>query len=529
MTVGLDERERRAMAIRKSGTALKHLETLFNVGTIGTLTDGQLLERFATDRGECRELAFAALVERHGPIVLRVCRGVLRDEHDAHDAFQATFLALARKAEALCTRESLGPWLHQAAHRAAFHDRSARLRRRAHERAAAGLRPERVDLGDDHNGVERLIHEEIDRLPARFRCVVVLCDLEGRSREQAARHLGCAVGTVKSRLTRAREKLRGRLVRRGVASGAGGVTVLLAGAPRTVPPSLAETTVSYAAGHAARAGAVPAPVVALTEGVLTSMFLSKLKIAVSITIIAATLTVGIVAFAQQKDDRSQATPVEPTPAVDDDWTYEVIATKAGMEPRKLAVVRLPIADAVRINAPGAVIVFEPKRLAPKAGDAQVLERYRRALLKQVDEDAVLAALRKAGITQEVNGLLKDATCVACHRTADGSSIEAVNALLRNATGTHAEVLRAIEQLSKHPARDQPAAPKAVDNRPRESTRDQAATPKASEKQPRELERKNQPQTAAAAKSGPGDRLDQLEKKVDSILEMLKAPSRKSDQ
>src|SRR5579871_5985859 len=113
------------MADKINGNARLRLRSLFNVGAIGALSDGQLLERFATGLGEPRELAFAALVERHGPLVLRVCRSVLRDDGAAEDAFQATFLALARKAELLWAQDSLAPWLHQAAYRAALHDRSA--------------------------------------------------------------------------------------------------------------------------------------------------------------------------------------------------------------------------------------------------------------------------------------------------------------------------------------------------------------------------------------------------------------------
>ena len=107
------------MAIGKDGAVRRQLRTLFNVGTVRELTDGQLLERFATDRGEAAELAFAVLVERHGPMVLRVCRGVLADPHDAQDAFQATFLVLVKRARGLWVRDSIGPWLHQVAYRTA--------------------------------------------------------------------------------------------------------------------------------------------------------------------------------------------------------------------------------------------------------------------------------------------------------------------------------------------------------------------------------------------------------------------------
>src|SRR3954471_10456797 len=128
----------------------RYVRMLFDAGTAGGLTDGQLLERFTARGGEAAELAFAALVERHGPMVFRVCRSVLRDPHEAHDAFQATFLVLVRRAGSLWVRESLGPWLHQVAYRVASCARSAEARRRRHERRAAersgaGVREEVCD------------------------------------------------------------------------------------------------------------------------------------------------------------------------------------------------------------------------------------------------------------------------------------------------------------------------------------------------------------------------------------------------
>src|SRR5262249_26048755 len=154
-------------------------------GTVGDLTDGQLLERFATGHGEVAELAFAAIVERHGPVVLRVCRAILRDEHEAQDAFQATFLVLVRKARRLRGRDSPGPWLHQVAYLAACCARKAAGRRRAHERRAAEMSRARDDAGGDPEGLGEAIHDEIARLPERYRIPLVLCDLEGRTHEQA--------------------------------------------------------------------------------------------------------------------------------------------------------------------------------------------------------------------------------------------------------------------------------------------------------------------------------------------------------
>ena len=127
------------MAKERNGATLRHIQTLFSVGTVGGLTDGQLLEWYPNRTGEAAELAFAALVERHGPMVLRVCREVLRNEHEAHDAFQATFLVLVRRAGSLWVRDSLAPWLHQVALRVAWCARSATARRRRHERKAAEM------------------------------------------------------------------------------------------------------------------------------------------------------------------------------------------------------------------------------------------------------------------------------------------------------------------------------------------------------------------------------------------------------
>ena len=199
------------MAIRPKGAIQRQLRTVFNLGAIRELTDGQLLERFATRRGEAAELAFAALVERHGPMVLRVCEHALGDRHDAEDSFQATFLILVKKARSLWVRDSLGPWLHRVAHRVAARAGRASARRREHERQAAELRPAMVSERGDWNELFSLLHDEIDRLPERYRVPVVLCDVQGLTHEKAARHLGWPVGTVKSRLAQARELLRGRL------------------------------------------------------------------------------------------------------------------------------------------------------------------------------------------------------------------------------------------------------------------------------------------------------------------------------
>ena len=296
------------MAIGKNGAAARQLRTLFNLGTIRELTDGQLLERFATGGGEAAELAFAALVERHGPMVLRVCRGVLTDPHDTQDAFQATFLVLVKKARGLWVRDSLGPWLHQVAYRTASCARLAAARRHRHEKCAAALRQEaRVEAHqDDLAGV---LHEEIERLPERFRAPLVLCDLEGRSHEQAARHLGWPVGTVKSRQARGRQRLRERLRRRGVGPDAAVLTVVLRpdGAPTLISPALVDSTIKAATQRVAVPAIIPGSAASLAQGVIRSMSITQwLKASSLVLVIGVTASsAGLLAHIAASDNQPQ--------------------------------------------------------------------------------------------------------------------------------------------------------------------------------------------------------------------------------
>ena len=248
---------------------------LFAVGAVGGLSDGHLLERFATLDGDAAELAFAALVERHGPMVLRVARAVLRDEHGANDAFQATFLLLARKARSLWVRDSLGPWLHAVAFRVASQSRSAEVRRSRHERAAS--RPEAVESREwDRDDLARLIHEEIGRLPQPYRLAVVTCHLEGLTQHEAARCLGWPIGTLQSRLARGRRGLRDRLERRGLAPS----LMLLAGKLAPVPPALVASTAKAAATltlGGSTSGVIAPTVLAMIETTTRGMLMTKLK------------------------------------------------------------------------------------------------------------------------------------------------------------------------------------------------------------------------------------------------------------
>jgi len=179
-------------------------------------SDEQLIDQFLTGQKEDSERAFETLLKRHGPMVLGVCRHVLRRDQDAEDAFQATFLVLARKAGTIHNREILGCWLYEVAYRTAI---------RARERRARSTpRMEIPEVAESHSGPENaasrnelrlLLRAEVDGLPAKYRSLVLHTYMEGKSNEQVARLLRCPVGTVKGRLSRARDLLRARLSRRG--------------------------------------------------------------------------------------------------------------------------------------------------------------------------------------------------------------------------------------------------------------------------------------------------------------------------
>ena len=177
------------------------------------MTDGQILECFITRRDEA---AFEALVRRHGPMVLGVCRRILRNTHDAEDAFQATFLVLARKAPSIGQRELVGNWLYGAAYRAALEAKAAR--RRVRERQVSAMpEPEAAAEAQDWVDLRPVLDQELSRLPDKYRVPVALCDLQGRTRRDVARQLGIPAGTLSGRLATARRVLASRLARVGVA------------------------------------------------------------------------------------------------------------------------------------------------------------------------------------------------------------------------------------------------------------------------------------------------------------------------
>ncbi len=273
--------------------------------------DAALLERFVLHRDE---RAFAALVERHGPLVLGVCRRVLRDAHDAEDAFQATFLVLARKAGSLRRPGSLGPWLHGVAYRTALkaRARSARCRTqevREHDRAGGDPAEEAA-----WRDLRPVLDDAIDGLPERYRVPFVLCYLEGKTNAEAAEHLCCPRGTIATRLARARDRLRASLGRRGVTLPAGVFAVLPARATSAGPvaPELARSFARAAAAVAA-GRAAPTPALSLMKGVTLTMLTRRLRAVVAV--LAAALGVGAASWSLAHRARAAGDDVLPPPAV----------------------------------------------------------------------------------------------------------------------------------------------------------------------------------------------------------------------
>jgi RNA polymerase sigma factor (sigma-70 family) len=253
-------------------------------------SDAQLLTQFVTARDEA---AFAALVRRHGPMVLGVSRRILNHVQDAEDVFQATFLVLARKAHAVVQRETVGTWLYRVAFRTAQEARSMRARRRAKEGQVANL-PLQEGAAVDVQDWRPILDEELDGLPEKYRAPLVLCDLESRPRKEAAEQLRIPEGTLSSRLAKARKMLAIRLARRGVTLTAGALAAALgqdAFSASVSGPLVVETARVATLALTGEMASVSGPVAILVKGALKTMFMAKFKM-VGVLLLVACLTLG---------------------------------------------------------------------------------------------------------------------------------------------------------------------------------------------------------------------------------------------
>jgi RNA polymerase sigma factor (sigma-70 family) len=304
------------MATSPMNEVIQHLRRAGLLHDAAHLTDRHLLENFISRRDVA---ALEVLVRRHGPMVWDVCRRVLGNHHDAEDAFQATFLVLIRKAASI--RTNAGNWLYGVAHQTALKARATRAKRRVREVQVTEM-PERAEKEQTlWCDLQPLLDHELSLLPEKYRAVIVLCDLEGQTGREAARQLGCPEGTVASRLARARAMLAKRLTRHGLAVSGGTLAGVLsskavsASVPTPVMTATIKAVTLVAAGQAAAKGAISLKVAALTEGVMKSMLLTKLKIATVVLLAVAILGTGSVIYRMQAapaTDGQKENPQQPT-------------------------------------------------------------------------------------------------------------------------------------------------------------------------------------------------------------------------
>jgi len=281
------------MASGPNSKIIQHLRRAAFLQEGEEMTDGQLLESFLSQRDQA---AFAALLRRHGPMVWGVCRRVLRNHQDAEDAFQATFFVFLRKADSIVPQAMLPNWLYGVAYRAALKARALATRRQQRERQVTAVVEPAVPPPDCWADVQPLLDQELSRLPCKYRVPIILCDLEGKTRQEAAQQLGWPEGTVAGRLARARTLLAKRLKRRGLVLSSGVLAVMLSqhsasgGMPTAVEAATLQAATQLLAGQTA--GVLAPAVVVLTEGVLRAMWMTKLKIGLSLVLVLAALGLG---------------------------------------------------------------------------------------------------------------------------------------------------------------------------------------------------------------------------------------------
>jgi RNA polymerase sigma factor (sigma-70 family) len=289
--------------------------------------DGELLTRYRRERDQD---AFGSLVRRHGPMVLGVCQRVLRDSHAAEDAFQATFVVLAKKADAVRPPDRLAPWLYGVAYRTALKARGRAFRRHQVEQEYAAEASNRPPASSEEvTDLSPVIDEQLNALPEKYRTPLVLCAVQGLNKAEAAERLGLPEGTVSSRLARAREMLRDRLSRRGVVVPAVALGTLLTAdtLQAAVPPAVAASTASVATGTTL----IPATVLTLSHEVLRSMSLLKLKALCAVAMCAALAGGGFGVYVLRADDKKSAQPAEK-PAVKSEKPGEKPGEKPAVKP-----------------------------------------------------------------------------------------------------------------------------------------------------------------------------------------------------
>ncbi len=340
------------------------------------VSDAQLLHAY-TATGD--QEAFAALVKRHGPMVLGICSRLLRNASDAEDAFQATFLVLVRKARRIMRPKLLANWLYGVARRTAMRARAKAARRAHHETEAAMRDPE--SAGTDPavaslwSDLRPILDEEIAHLPERFRVPVILCYLEGRTNEEAAKIIGCPKGTVLSRLHLARERLRKRLMRRGIAPPAALLTATLTSSAlrAAVSPALVQTSVSAALAFAAGAPPVSLAAATLAKGVIANMFWTKI---LHVAILASGLTLvggaGMAAWALANDPDERSPGPDAAKVAQAETRTSSAAAVQKTTPMSAEVNRKKLNEPMPFALEEAMNMNEAIKLLEKAGFPRIL-------------------------------------------------------------------------------------------------------------------------------------------------------------
>lgn len=404
--------------------ALRGVRTLFSSGTLGELTDWQLLERFVNRNDGLSEDAFTILLERHGPMVWGVCCRLLLPDHPAAaDAFQATFLVLVRKASAVRVGDSLGPWLYGVSRRVAARARATTLRRRMRE--TSGVEAVAVPAADP-GSTEWLaiLDEEIGRLPEHQRAAVVLCDLESVPHEEAARRLGCPVGTVESRLSRGRQRLRDRLVRRGLAPAAAALWAATAReGSAAMPAGLIEQSARSLTSSPA-ACTLPVAVAALAEGVIHMMWLARLRMlaAVAAVLIIATAGVAVQGRSQPAPQgaREKAKTAAPPAAGAGDAAQGDLTVNQALAREQLALIDQALEVLRRLIKDGRISLSDPRF---SLWERRRLETLRKAGAGKAE---IVAALEKYVKTMKED----EALAKAMHESARGNMVDVYDARFR---------------------------------------------------------------------------------------------------
>lgn len=343
---------------------LRRLRRAVSPADVTQRTDAQLLADYASGHAE----AFEVLVRRHARMVLGVCRRALGNDHDAEDAFQATFLILARKAGAVGWQDSVSPWLHGVAIRTARNARVAAERRRRREEVVATMTRDAITTTPKTSELGPILDEEMDRLPAKYRQSLVLCYLEGHTNEEAARQMQCPAGTLKVHLMRARDLLRSRLAGRGVPMSAVALAALLEAqaSAAEVPDTLLGTTLNAAERFAAGSAASATSATAIAEGVLREMFLTKVKTA-AVTM-GAILVVGLgLSLSVGRAEKPESASAPPVAAKDGPTPTPEAATKPPVKKARPAVKAEDAASLVKGNNDFAFDLY-PRLLEEKKGN-----------------------------------------------------------------------------------------------------------------------------------------------------------------